>query len=47
MKAVLLISGINKRRYGRLKDDLANNYLLGTNQYPNTFEKALHILGNY
>jgi hypothetical protein len=29
-----------------LKEDLANNYLLGSNQYPDTFEKALRILGN-
>ncbi len=47
VKAVLLISGAEKRRYGKLKDELANNYLLGTDQYPNTFNKALRILGNY
>jgi hypothetical protein len=47
VKAALLISGTEKRRYGKLKDELANNYLLGTNQYPNTFVKALPILGNY
>jgi hypothetical protein len=43
----LLISGVNKARYGRLKEQLANNYLLGTDQYPNTLEKATRILGNY
>ncbi len=47
VKAALLISGADKRRYGRLKDNLANNYLLETNQYPGTFEEALRILGNY
>ncbi len=47
VKAALLISGADKRRYGRLKDELANNYLLGTDQYPNTFDKAMRILGNY
>jgi hypothetical protein len=47
VKAALLISGAEKRRYGKLKDELANNYLLGTDQYPNTFDKALRILGNY
>jgi hypothetical protein len=47
VKAALLISGADKRRFGRLKDELANNYLLGTDQYPNTFGKALRILGNY
>ncbi len=40
VKAALLISGADKRRFGKLRDNLANNYLLGTNQYPNTFEKA-------
>jgi hypothetical protein len=40
VKAALLISGMDKERYGRLKEQLANNYLLGTNQYPNTPEKA-------
>jgi hypothetical protein len=47
VKAVLLISGAEKRRYGKLKDELANNYLLGTDQYPDTLDKALRILGNY
>jgi hypothetical protein len=47
VKATLLISGVEKRRYGKLKDQLANNYLLGTDQYPDTFDKALRILGNY
>ena len=47
VKAALLISRADKRRYGRLKEQLANNYLLGTNQYPDTLEKASRILGNY
>jgi hypothetical protein len=47
VKAALLISGAAWRRYGALKDVLANNYLLGSNQYPNTLEKGMRILGNY
>ena len=47
VKAALLISGANKRTYGKLKDKLANNYLLGTNQYPDTLDKAICILSNY
>ena len=47
VKAVLLISGADKTRFGRLKDELANNYLLGSDQYPSTYEKAMRILGNY
>ena len=31
----------------KLKDKLANNYLLGMDQYPDTFDKAMHILRNY
>ncbi len=30
VKAALWISGADQRRYGALKDVLANNYLLGT-----------------
>jgi hypothetical protein len=47
VKAALVISGADKQRYGKLKDELANNYLLGTDQYPDTFDKAVRILGNY
>jgi hypothetical protein len=47
VKVALLISGAEKRRYGKLKDKTTNNYLLGTDQYPDTFNKGLHILGNY
>ena len=47
VKAALLISGADKLRFRRLKDELANNYLLGTDQYPDTYEKAVRILGNY
>jgi hypothetical protein len=47
VKAALLISGADRRQYGNLKDQLANNYLFGTNQYPDTLDKALRILGNY
>jgi hypothetical protein len=37
VKAVLLVSRADKQQYGKLKDELANNYLLGSNQYPDTF----------
>jgi hypothetical protein len=47
VKVVLLTSGANKARYWWLKEQLATNYLLGTDQYPNTFKKATIILGNY
>ncbi len=47
VKAAMLISGMDKRQYGKLRNELPNNYLLGTDQYPNTFDKAVCILGNY
>jgi hypothetical protein len=47
VKAALLISGADRRRYGVLKDALANNYLLGNNQYPDTYNKAFRVLANY
>ncbi len=47
VKTALLISGASRSKYGELKDELANNYLLGTNQYPDTYEKAQRIPANY
>jgi hypothetical protein len=41
VKGALLIGGADKRRFGKLKDELANNYLLGMDQYPGTSDKAL------
>ena len=43
VKAALLISGADKRRYGRLKEQLANNYLLRTDQYLDTHRGSLEI----
>ena len=47
VKAALLISGANKHRYWGLKNDIGNNDLMGTYQYPYTTEKSRVILGNY
>ena len=47
VKVALLISGADKTRFELIKDKLANNYLLSTDQYPDTYKKAMHILGNY
>ncbi len=44
VKAALLISGADRRRYGALKDALANNYLLGNDQYPDKYDKAFRLL---
>ena len=37
----------HQHRYGALKDALANNYLPGNNQYPDTYNKAFRVLANY
>ena len=47
VKAAMLISGARRQQYGKLKDDLANDYLLGSDNYPDTLEKAARILANY
>ena len=47
VKSAILSSGADKRRYVGLKNDLGNNYLMGTYQYPDTTEKASALLGNY
>ena len=43
----MLISGASRQQYGRLKDELTNDYLLGSDHYPDTLEKAGMILVNY
>jgi hypothetical protein len=44
VKAALLTSRAHKGQYGRLKKQLANNYLVGIDWYPNMLEKATRIL---
>ena len=46
VKAALLISGSDKRRYGGLKNDLGNNYLMGTDQLPNS-TLAFSVVSGY
>ena len=47
VNSALIISAANKRRHGGLNNDLGNNYVLGTYQYPDTTEKERLLLGNY
>ena len=47
VKAALLNSGADQRRYGALKNALANNYLLGNDQYPNPYDKVFRVQGNF
>ena len=43
----MVISGADKRRCRQLKLNLMNNYLLGTDKYPDTLENAVDLLTNY
>ena len=47
VKVAMLSSGASRQKYGKLKDELANDYLLGSDHYPDTLEKAGRILANY
>jgi hypothetical protein len=39
----MLISRADKHRYGKLTDELANNYLLGTDQYSHTLQGSTYL----
>ena len=45
--AALFIHGADKIRYGCQKSTLAQNMLMGSNQYPRSMEGALNILNTY
>ena len=38
--------GANNEKFGELKDDLSNSYLLGENQYPKNREVLVGLLNN-
>jgi hypothetical protein len=45
VKAALLISGADRRKYGKLKDELANNYLWARTSIPILLRKHYVFLG--
>jgi hypothetical protein len=45
--AVAFISNADKTRYGRLLEDLRNNYLMGQDNYPKTLTGAYNLLVNW
>ena len=47
VKAAKTISGAGQQQYMQPKIDLINNYLFGTDQYPDTVGKLLCLLYNY
>ena len=45
--AALMLSGANRERYGELKRGMAENYMTGTSEYPESPEVVLCILNAY
>jgi hypothetical protein len=45
--AIAFISNADKTRYGRLIEDLHNNYLMGQDNYPRTLNQAYNLLVNW
>ena len=45
--ACMLLVGAKNAKFGELKDDLSNRYLLGDNHYPNNSEVLVILLNNW
>ena len=45
--AALMLGGANIKRYQPLKNNLANNFAMGTDNYPATMDGVLDLLNNY
>jgi hypothetical protein len=42
-----MLSVANRDKYGELKHSMAENYMTGTSEYPESPEVVLHILSKY
>ena len=45
--AALMLNGANASKYSELKHSMAENYVTGTSEYPESPEVVLHILNAY
>jgi hypothetical protein len=45
--AIAFLSGAHKARYGKLREDLENDYKKGSNYYPTNVTSAYNLLVNY
>ena len=45
--AVALIAQADRRRFGKLQDDLENAFTMGNNNYPKTIDKAFGLLNDF
>ncbi len=43
----LMLNGANREKYGKLKRSMAENYVTGTREYPESPEVVLRILNAY
>ena len=46
-QAMNFLKGLDRKRYGKLLQDLRNSYISGKNNYPATLEAALNFVSNY
>jgi hypothetical protein len=45
--AMMFLSGADKERYWKLRDELSNDYAKGADNYPSTLDGMLRLLNNY
>ena len=45
--AVIMMTGSNQKKYGRLVEDTANDYLKGADRYPRTMTQTANLLNNW
>ena len=43
--AMIFLAGADKRRHGKLQEDLNNSYLAGTNDYPESLDETHTLPG--
>ena len=47
VKGAMFLSGADQKRFGTLKRDLHNDYLMGSDNYPDSLDRAVRLLENY
>jgi hypothetical protein len=47
MMSMMMLSGVDKKCYGKLLEDLNNNYLAGMDNYPSDVDSTVTLLSHY
>jgi hypothetical protein len=47
MMSMMMLSGVGKKQYGKLLEDLNNNYLAGMDNYPSDVDSTVTLLSHY